>query len=93
MSYQFYKGQQVVCVEGGESVYLHSRKRGSEKIVAGDVYIVSKPNHMDMGHDSIEIEGSTISWCAFRFAPIDEQFKQITLTKVLETETPLVSAN
>lgn len=101
----FYVGQRVVCVKDNSS---KSIKKGQEFSVLGlnqfscgcwsiDIGIKSESPRTGCGEHGLHQTAKCnngIKWFHVKlFAPIEQTFQPITLEKVLEIETKLVSAN
>lgn len=94
----FYVGQKVVCIRGYENEpSLHRGRphpitgkeytfRGADSSgYIGGIYLKEIISENFMGHE--------LSFLTTRFSPIQENFQSITLEKVLEEETKLISTN
>lgn len=104
----FYVGQRVVCIND-EIIFagLPSApiKNGTIYTVAGvlkvccrwhiDIGLYSGRSHVRCPSCYGDILKPNMNYwlAAFRFAPIEENFQSISLEKVLEKETPLISVN
>lgn len=84
----FYPGQRVVAVDAIAGSYF---KNGNEYIVSSYAYKMNPVNGLWFWY--IGIVGSHDWLRPGIFAPIPESFIAITLEKVLENETNLISAN
>lgn len=104
----FYVGQKVVCIDDtfpNNGHYNAPLVKGKEYVVNGlfkgccywyvDVGLHSVATHaLCSSCNNLFLKPATNSWLRHnRFAPIVENFQSITLEKVLEEQTPLVSAN
>jgi len=98
----FYVGQKVVAIENSGTGRF---KKGDKFIVNGNKFLWESVWCIDIGHKNpvapkMQYRGRTIStgddiWWTLSsmFAPIEENFQSISLEKILEEETKLISVN
>lgn len=73
MEAPFYVGQKVICIEAGET---HC---GSCQVFEKMVYTISCPTYYYRGFEVVELsELPNSRWWAERFAPIQDQYADIT---------------
>ena len=92
----FYVGQKVVCINN-KPLPNRTNSIATERLVEGKEYIVSKIDPVDeysvVPLPTISVRGVIGFFCVSRFAPIQENFQSISLEKILEKETELISSN
>ena len=99
----FYPGQRVVCIDDSRNdPYEFPFKKGDELIALScrrctcGIWMVDIGVQWPTGSSCHcgDITNGPIWWLyAARFVPIEEKFESISLTKVYEIESPLISVN
>lgn len=84
----FYIGQRVVALDDSCPGFGYQYKKGDEKQV--DKLRFSEKSKK---WDFLPVGESRYHLACHKFAPIQENFQSISLEKVLELETPLISVN
>lgn len=99
----FYPGQRVVCIDDSRTDgYIFPFKKGDELSIISCHQCTCKTWMVDIGiqwptgstcHCGVITHGPIWFVYAKRFVPIEEKFESISLTKVYEIESPLISVN
>jgi hypothetical protein len=96
----FYVGQKVVCIESVPHNQFGFNRKGIDKNTIltvrrcynNCVFFNEITNECDMGVFAVR-DGGEPAYNVSKFSPVQDDFQSITLEKVLEEETKLISVN